>query len=119
MQGPLVTQLLLSKGFARYTQVRITLYPLDFPPLTQLCQVHTLPTLATILAPFGGDKFDGWADFVAPRFEAFVGLFADPFYLEKIKPVEEYMLDVSATLVINAGFEEVFIADGKATELAK
>ena len=68
---------------------------------------------------FWRGQVDGWADFVAPSFEAFLGLFADPSYLEKIKPVEEQMLDMSATLVVHAGFEGVFMDDEKATESVK
>ncbi len=48
-------------------------------------------------------------DFLAPTFEAFLAAFEALFYDERFKSEEEYLIDPAATVIINAGYEEVYL----------
>jgi hypothetical protein len=79
---------------------------------------HNIDYFPQILVPstilqLGGPQFDGFADFLAPNFEAFLKAFEELFYNESFRPNEEYLIDPAATVIINAGWEEVYLFGGE------
>jgi hypothetical protein len=69
-----------------------------------------LPLSDTIVR-LGGPEFDAFADFLAPSFEEFLCVWELLFYdcsAEWKEGREGFLIDPDATVIVNAGFEEVY-----------
>jgi hypothetical protein len=76
-------------------------------------QISLLITDTTV--SFGGPEFDAFADFLAPSYEAFLLVWEETFYNHTWRyKQEEWLIDLDATLIVNAGLEEVVLFGGRA-----
>lgn len=111
IKGSLATPFLKRLGFTKYLQV---LAP-PSPPLSSIS--HVTDNALRILVPstilrLGGPQFDGFADLLAPNFEAFLEAFEKLFCNERFRSNEEDLIDPTATVIINARWEEVYLFGG-------
>jgi len=89
--GPLVQEMLVQYGIVKYTQYHIT------PEYKAKGQ-----------AIGGATPYDGVAEFFVHRYEDMTNFFADPRYMEIIRPDEEKFVDVSK-IVFNVGVDYVVV----------
>jgi hypothetical protein len=80
------------------------------------------PSATQVIVPFtdtsvrlGGPQFDAFADFLAPSYEAFLLVWEEMFYNARWSWRQgEFLIDPDATLIVNAGFEEMVLFGGGA-----
>jgi hypothetical protein len=100
------------QGTAHYTileAARHTKYlQVLFTPSTSLTSLSRITgnglqiLLSSTILPLGGPQFDGFADFLAPNFEALLQAFEELFYNERLITDEDYLIDPAATVIVNA-----------------
>ncbi|KAI2813820.1 hypothetical protein CBS115989_9117 [Aspergillus niger] len=103
---------LLKTWLARHGVYRYTLF-------------HTLPDVAKQYLgqehAGGGhvmESFDGHAEILLESWDILGRLRADPYYVEVVEPSEVTLID-KASVVRRVGYEEVWVAEGKAVDQTK
>lgn len=61
------------------------------------------------------ESFDGHAEILLENWDILGRLRADPYYTEVVEPSEVKLID-KASVVRRVGYEEVWVAEGKAVE---